>query len=232
VVVPRSRRRGYPVAILIGLENHEARLWNIYSRSIKPDTVVHRENSDYNFYEAIIDAIRPNVKQGVKTVLIASQNQKTYETLIDHIEKHQRWLIAGYKLNRVTIEYITGSAIDIYAVNDLIEKSRLKRTIERASREDIKRVMSELEKRLSTPNGIDTLRFTLTEVENEIYGEEGAAEYVLITTDFQQTHGRRTQRLLQIAQNKEVKSMVVEAETPMGARLSQFGGLICLLRTV
>lgn len=229
--MPRRRRpRGYPVAVLIGLENSTARFWNIYSRSIKPDTTIKQENTAYNFYEAIIDRLRPSVKQGVKTVLIASPNEKAYMSFLGHVEKHQRWLIAGYELNRVTIEYVEGSATDIYAVNDLIEKTCLKRTIEKASREDIKRVMSELEKRLGTPEGIDTLRFTLTEVEDEVYGDHGSAEYVLVTTDFQHNHKRRTQRLLQIAQNKGVKSMIVEAETPMGARLAQFGGLICLVR--
>jgi len=90
--------------------------------------------------------------------------------------------------------------------------------------------MSVLEKRLGTPEGIDTLKFTLTEVEDEVYGDHGSAEYILLTTDFQYNHRRRTQRLLQIAQNKGIKSMIVEAETSMGTRLSQFGGLICMTR--
>ena len=226
----RRRTRGYPVAVLIGLENNSASLWNIYSRSIKPDTTIQRENNRYNYYEAIIDRLRPNVKQGVKTVLVASPDAKTYDELYQHILKHQRWLIAGYELNRVTIEYVEGSATDIDAVVELIEKSGLQRTIQKASREDIKRVMNVLERRLGTPEGIDTLKFTLTEVEDEVYGDHGSAEYILMTTDFQYNHRRRAQRLLQIAQNKGVKSMIVEAETPMGSRLAQFGGLICLTR--
>lgn len=224
------RRRGYPVAVLIGLEKNKASLWNIYSRSIKPDTSIKQEKNQYNYYEAIIDQLRGNVKQGVKTVLVASPDVKNYEAFYQHIEKHQRWLIAGYELNRVTIEYVEGSATDIDAVIELIEESGLQRTIQKASREDVKRVMSVLEKRLGTPEGIDTLKFTLTEVEDEVYGDHGSAEYILLTTDFQYNHRRRTQRLLQIAQNKGIKSMIVEAETSMGTRLSQFGGLICMTR--
>ncbi|MCW4013379.1 MAG: hypothetical protein NWF07_10375 [Candidatus Bathyarchaeota archaeon] len=226
----RRRTRGYPVAVLIGLENGEAILWNIYSRSIKPDTTIKRENNQYNYYEAIIDRLRPNVKQGVKTVLVVSPDVKNYDGFYKHIEKHQRWLIAGYELNRVTIEYVEGSVTDIDAVVELINESGLQRTIQNASREDIKRVMSVLERRLGTPEGIDTLKFTLTEVEDEVYGDHGSAEYILMTTDFQYNHRRRTQRLLQIAQNKGVKSMLVEAETSMGSRLTQFGGLICMTR--
>jgi stalled ribosome rescue protein Dom34 len=226
----RRRTRGYPVAVLIGLEKGEASLWNIYSRSIKPDTTIQRENNQYNYHEAIIDRLRPNVKQGVKTVLVASPDVKHYDEFYKHIEKHQRWLIAGYELNRVTIEYVEGSATDIDAVVELITESGLQRTIQKASREDIKRVISVLERRLGTPEGIDSLLFTLNEVEDSVYEPHGSAEYVLMTTDFQRNHRRRTQRLLQIAQNKGVKSMIVEAETSMGKRLTQFGGLICLKR--
>ena len=93
------RRRGYPVAVLIGLENDKASLWNIYSRSIKPDTSIKQEKNLYNYFEAIIDQLRGNVKQGVKTVLVASPDVKNYEAFYQHIEKHQRWLIAGYELN-------------------------------------------------------------------------------------------------------------------------------------
>ncbi len=226
----RSRRRGYPVAVLIGLENKKAIIWNIYSRSIKPDTTIPRENNQYNYYEAIIDNLRPKAKQGVKTVVVASPEVKQYDEFYLHIEKHQRWLIAGYELNRVTLTYIEGSATDIDAVMLLVEESGLKRTIDQASREDIKRVMNVLEKRLGTPEGIDTLRFTLSEVEDEVYEPTGSAEYVLLTTDFQYNHRHRTQRLLQIAQNNGIKAMIVEAETSMGARLTQFGGLICMTR--
>ena len=228
--MPRRRTRGYPIAVLIGLENTRAIIWNIYSRSIKPDTTIQRESNQYNYYEAVIDNLRPKVKQGVKTVVIASPDTKNYDTFREHIEKHQRWLIAGYELNRVTLSYIEGSALDIDAVMMLVEKSGLKRTIDLASRADIKRVMDVLEKRLGTPEGIDTLRFTLSEVEDEVYEPHGSAEYVLITTDFQQNHRRKTQRLLQIAQNKGIKTMLVEAETSMGARLTQFGGIICMTR--
>ncbi|RLI03459.1 hypothetical protein DRO31_01775, partial [Candidatus Bathyarchaeota archaeon] len=96
------RRRGYPVAVLIGLEKDKASLWNIYSRSIKPDISIKQEKNQYNYFEAIINQLRPNVKQGVKTVLVASPDVKNYEEFYQHIEKHQRWLIAGYELNRVT----------------------------------------------------------------------------------------------------------------------------------
>ncbi len=226
--MPRRRRRGYPLAVLIGLEDTKAHIWDIYSRSIKPDTVNKKETNQYNYYEAIIDNLRPKIKQGVKTILIASSNEDNYEEFYQHIKKHQHWLIGGYELNQVTLEYVEGDAADRDAVVELIEESGLQDTIREASREDIKRVMGVLEKRLGTPKGIDTLLFTLSEVENAVYGEDLQPEYILLTNDYQRRHRRRSHRLLQIAQNKGIKSMIVETNTPMGKRLTQFGGLICM----
>ena len=205
-------------------------MWNIYSQSIKPDVVIKLESTPYNFYEAVINQLRPSIKQGVKTIIIASPNEKNYNAFYYHIDKHQRWLIGGYELNQVTLEYVNGSANDLDTVLELIEESSLQRTIKEASKEDVNRVMRVLEKRLSTPRGIDTLLFTLNEVEAAIEEEESNPEYVLLTNEFQRNHRRRTQRLIQIAQNKRIKSMIVDARSPMGARLTQFGGLICMRR--
>ena len=228
----RRRPRGHHIAVLIGLENKKAAFWNIYSLSIKSDILIKQESNPYNFYEAVIDRLRPVIKQGVKTILIASPNEKDYEAFYAHIDKHQRWLIGGYELNRVTLEYVKGSAKDLDTVLELVEETSLRRTIREASQEDVNRVMRVLEKRLSTPKGIDTLLLTLDEVEAAVLEEEPNAEYVLLTNEFQRGHRRRTQRILQIAQNKRIKSMIVDARSPMGVRLTQFGGLICMMRVI
>lgn len=224
----RRKVRGYPIAVLVGLSENRASIWNVYSQSIKPDLVIEKESSDYNFYEAIIDQLRPKVKQGVKTILTASTEEKNYEKFYEHIEKHQRWLVSGYELNRATIRFVEGSAMEIDSVIRLIENSGLQRTIRQASQEDIVRVMNVLEKRLGSAEGIDSLLFTLEEVEEAVYSDEPRIEYILVTTEFQNKRNRRTQRLLQIAQNKNIKTMTVETNTQMGARLTQFGGLISI----
>lgn len=224
----RRRVRGYPIAVLVGLNENKASVWDVYSQSIKPDAVIEKESKDYNFHEAVINQLRPKVKLGVKTILVASTDEKNYDELYEHIEKHQRWLIEGYELNRATIRYVEGSAMDIDSVNGLIEDSGLQRKIRQASQEDIERIMGVLEKRLGTAKGIDTLLFTLGEVEEAVYGDDPHIEYILVTTEFQRKHRRRTQRLLQIAQNKNIKTMIVETKAPMGARLTQFGGLITI----
>jgi stalled ribosome rescue protein Dom34 len=224
----RRKARGYPIAVLIGLNENRASAWDVYSKSIRPDRVIEKKGNDYNFYEIIINRLRLKVKQGVKTILLASTEEKNYKKLYEHIEKHQRWLIAGYELNRATIKYIEGSAMDIESVIRLIEDSDLRRTIKKASREDARRIMGVLEKRLGTAEGIDSLLFTLSEVEKAVYGEGPRLEYILVSTEFQRKHRRRTQRLLQIAKNKNIKTMTVEVNSPIGIRLTQFGGLISI----
>lgn len=203
-------------------------MYNIFSESIKLDKGINKNTNDYNFFEAIIDRLRPNIKKGIKTILIASSDKKCFQEFYDHIEKHQRWLISGYELNQVTIDYIEGSARDLDSVQILLEESGLQRTIKQAAREENNRIMKVLEKRLGTPEGINSLFFSLKEVEDILYKDVSLLEIILLTTTFSNNHRRRTQRLLQIAQNKGIKSMIIETNTPVGARLSQFGGLIGL----
>ena len=97
--VPRCKKtRGYSVAILIGLEKHKASFWNIYSKSIRPNGVLGYDKDNYNYFESIIDKIRPKIKQGIKTIIIASKEKKNYDRFYEHINKHQKWLVEGYEL--------------------------------------------------------------------------------------------------------------------------------------
>lgn len=226
----RKRTRGYPVAILIGLEKKKSSFWNIYSKSIRTNGTIDCDINNYNYFEKIIDKLRPKIKQGIKSIIIASTVKKNYDRFYEHINKHQKWLIEGYELNKVTFTYLEGLAENIIAVTKLIEKSRLK-TSKEACSNDNQSVMKELEKRLSTSNGIDNLLFNLEDIEKAVYtnNPNTRPEYILLTTEFQKKHRKRTQRLLQISQNKTIKTLIVEKKSPIGSRLSQFGGLICMI---
>ncbi|MCW4049949.1 MAG: hypothetical protein NWE89_09470 [Candidatus Bathyarchaeota archaeon] len=225
----RRRRRGYPEAILIGLDDKQARLWEVYSKSVKPSTELSTTGSSYNFFEAIVDKIRPAVKQGVKTVMIASGDEDHYKAFMTHVRKHQSWLLKGYELNIVTFQFFNEPASDIEDVRRLVAASDFKTRLRDASQGDVAKVMEVLEKRLNSSEGIDTLLFTLNEVEDAVYGN-GNVEYILITEEFQYRHRRRTQKLLQVAANKGIKTRIVKLNTSPGARLTQFGGLVCLLK--
>jgi stalled ribosome rescue protein Dom34 len=227
--VPR-RRRGYPLALLISLDDFNAKLWNIYSESIKPDKKLIGEDN-YNFFEAVVDEIRPLVKKGIKTVFIASEDKGNFDDFMEHISKHQSWLIKGYELNIVSFKYLPYAAENVNEIKDLINNTGFVEKIKVATTVDIQQVMRTLERRVNTPEGIETLLFTLNEVENTVYSEKGKRpEYILMTDEFQGKHRHRTNRLLQIARNKEIKINIVKKETKYGNRIAQFGGLICVLR--
>ncbi len=228
--VPRKRRRrGYPVAVLVGLENKRAIFWNVFSNSVKAGEVKKWVDNEYNFFEALVDELRPSIKQGVKTVLLASKDKKKYDGFIGHIEKHQGWMLKGYELNRVSFQYVEGSARDVDAVMELVNASGFSDKIRQAGEGDMRLVMSVLEKRLSSKDGIETLMFSLDEAEDAVYGGKDV-EYIITSQTFQERHRRRVQRLFQVAENKGVKTRVLPPDSPHIGRVAQFGGLICLLR--
>jgi len=228
--VPRKRRRrGYPVAVLVGLENKRAIFWNIFSNSVKAGEVKKWVDNEYNFFEVLVDELRPSIKQGVKTVLLASKDKKKYDGFIEHIEKHQGWMLKGYELNRVSFQYVEGSARDVDAVMELVNASGFSDKIRQAGEGDMRLVMSVLEKRLSSRDGIETLMFSLDEGEDAVYGGKDV-EYIITSQMFQERHRRRVQRLFQVAENKGVKTRVLSPDSPHIGRVAQFGGLICLLR--
>lgn len=225
----KRKRRGYPVAVLVGLENKRTIFWNVFSNSIKTGAVKVWVDNEYNFFEDIVDELRPSIKQGIKTVLLASEDKKKYDGFIGHIEKHQSWMLKGYELNRVSFQYVKGSARDADAVTELVNASGFSDKIRQAGEGDMKLVMSVLEKRLSSKDGIETLMFSLDEVKDAVYGGV-AVEYIITSQRFQERHRRRIQRLFQVAENKGVKMRVLSPDSPHIGRVAQFGGFICLLR--
>lgn len=215
--------------MLVGLEGGQAFTWNIYSESVKPGERI-RGDDEYNFYEGIVDILRPGIKGGVKTILVAAPDERDYRGFMDHIGKHQGWLLRGWRLNTVTFEHIREPAMSIEQVRVLVKSDGFKGRLSDATRGDIRRVMGVLEKRLSDSEGIESLLFALGDVEAAVYGGGRSPEYILVTDVFRSRNRRRAGRLLQVAANKGVGTRIVRADTSAGARISQFGGLVCMLR--
>jgi stalled ribosome rescue protein Dom34 len=216
------------VAMLVGLEGGQASTWSIYSESVKPGERIQGDN-EYNFYEGIVDALRPGIREGVKTILVAAPDGRDYEKFMDHIGKHQGWLLRGWRLNTVTFERILEPAMSVDQVRGLVKSHGFKGRLSEVTWGDISQVMGVLERRLSDPGGIETLLFALGDVEDAVYGGERSLEYILVTEVFRSRNRRRVERLLQVAGNKGVRTRIVRADTSAGARISQFGGLVCML---
>ena len=225
----RRRRRGYPQAVLIGLEGSQAATWNIFSESVTPGERIQNDD-EYSFYESIVDLLRPSLKQGTKSVLVATDDERAYRRFLGHIEKHQSWLLKGWGLNTATFEHVSEPAMNIEQVRRLVKAHGFVEKLSEVTQGDIGQVMSVLEKRLNDPQGIETVLFSLNEVEDAVYGSGESPEYILVTELFRSRRRRRTDRLLQVAANKKVRTRIIETDTQAGTRLSQFGGLVCMLR--
>jgi len=213
---------------MVSIQGLDATIWEIYSESVKYGEKIDEESS-YKLHESIVDALRPKIKQGVKTILVASMDEKEYNVFMDHVERHHSWLIKGWELNKATFEHIPLAAMDERQVRDIVKTNQFKEKLSEASSKDLVNVMKMLEKRLNDPVRIDKLLFSLDEIESHIYGG-GEAECLLVTDHFQTRHKRRTQRLIQVSTNRNIQTRMIPADSAAGARVTQFGGLIYLTK--
>jgi stalled ribosome rescue protein Dom34 len=235
----KKYKRGYPVAILIGLDERQAVLWKIFSQVVKPEKTLTmgetRSNPKalYNFHESIINALRPTLKEGVRSILVVSPARSNYaHEFINHVHQHYAWLTQGP--NKASFSEITGSASTQPQVAALTRTSEFHELISQTTSEETENLLDLLEKRLNTSNRRDTVLFSLEEAENLILKRQKPGrpkpEYLLLTDRYlaDSREKNRLHRLMQIAQNKKVKTRVVNAESPAGQRLTQLGGIVCL----
>ena len=76
----KKPKRGYPVGVIVGFEPMGTVIWRIYSE--RPELVERVnlgrkfKNADksqlYQFYEALIKALRPLLKSGLRSILLLS----------------------------------------------------------------------------------------------------------------------------------------------------------------
>jgi stalled ribosome rescue protein Dom34 len=239
---PKKRyKRGYPVAILIGLEEDTAVLWQVFSKVVKPQNTLHlngaRNNQKalYNFHEAIINALRPTLKEGVRSIILASPARTNHsQEFISHVCEHHKWLTQG--ANKVAVSEMTGSASTPSQVAQLTRTPTFHEIISETTEEETENLIEILEKRLNTSDNNTAVLFSLEEAENLILKRHKPSspkpEYLLLTNRYlaENRAKSRLQRLIQIAANRNVKTRIINAESPAGKRLTQLGGLICLAR--
>ncbi len=234
-------KRGYPVAILIGLEEHQAVLWKIFSQVVKPQKTLTidgtRSNPKalYNFHESIINDLRPTLKEGVRSIIIASPARSNYtQEFSNHVHQHHTWLTQGP--NKASFSEITGNASSHPQVAALTRTNEFHELISQTTSEETENLIDLLEKRLNTSNRRDAVLFSLEEAENLILKRQKPGrpkpEYLLLTDRYlaDSRAKNRLHRLMQIAQNKKVKTRVINAKSAAGQRLTQLGGIICLAR--
>jgi stalled ribosome rescue protein Dom34 len=235
----KKYKRGYPVAILLGLEEEKAVLWKVFSKVVKPENTVHingtRNNPKalYNFHESIINALRPTLKEGVRSVILASSAKINHaQEFINHVREHHTWLTQDP--NKTSFSKITGAASTQSQVATLTRTQTFRQLICETTAEETEHLIEILEKRLSTADHSNTVSFSLEEAEALILKHQKASkpkpEYLLLTDKYLAAtrEKSRLHRLMQIAVNKNVKTRIVNSESPAGKRLTQLGGIVCL----
>jgi len=237
----RKNKRGYPVAVLAGFEEDRAALWKVFSHMVKPEKTINLngERKDpkalYNFYESIINALRPTLKEGVRSVILVSPTRTDYaQTFLKHVRGHHAWLIQGP--NKAVFNELTGSATTLSEVAALAKDPLFRETIGETTAEETENIIDLLEKRLYATAQNALVLYSLEEIENLILGSCKAGkpkpEYLMLTDMYLSAERRkgRLLRMTQIASNKGVKTKVVKADSPAGKRLSQLGGIVCILK--
>jgi stalled ribosome rescue protein Dom34 len=239
----RGYRRGYSVAVLIGLKEDRAILWRVFSNVVKPHVTLRlsRARADgkalYNFHEAIVDALRFLFKEGVRSIVVAAPMKTDYaQVFLDHLRKHDAWLVQAKGPSSATFGVLVGSAGELHEVADLVKTKRFHDLISETTSADADRTVDTLEKWLIDLEDGAVVLYSLEEVEDLVYGQWTSGgikpEYLMLTDEYLLNHKERNRvnRLLQISNNRNVKTVIVDADTPAGNRLTQLGGLICLAK--
>ncbi len=238
----RKHGRGYPVAVLLGLDEKDASIWELFSKSAKPLTTINfsgiRGNPKdlYNFHEAIVKNLRRPLRDGVGSIIVSSPTRTRYsQEFVGHLDKHQTWLRQGG--NRIAITEMQGLAKSRDQVMQVLHSKTFQELIRETTSKEADNLTDLLNKRLFSTDSENRVLFSLEEAEDMILHmtkeTPNLAEYLLVTDKYlaESRNKGRLNRLLQIASNKKVRARVIDAESPAGQRLSQLGGIVCLVKS-
>jgi stalled ribosome rescue protein Dom34 len=235
----RGYKRGYSVALLVGLEHDQAVLWRVFSEVVKPHVTVKLggrrtdERFLYGFHESVMAALRPALNEGVRSIVVAAPMKTTYAAdFLDHVRKHHAHLIQSKNPNRANFATLVGSADQPHRVAELVKTKEFRRLITQTRSDEADHVIDALEKHLYNINSSSAALFSLKEIEDRVYGREGDDDLKtghLVLTDRYLAcaeNKNRIHRLLQISVNRKAQTRIVNAETPAGKRIDQFGGIV------
>jgi stalled ribosome rescue protein Dom34 len=235
----KGYRRGYPVALLVGFEDDHAALWQVFSHVVKLHLMLKlgekrtNQKALYNFHESLVDALRPMLKEGVRSIVVTAPTKTTYATdFLDHVRKHHDYLMQSKSSNRATFAILIGSADQPKEVAELVKTKEFRELIAQTISEEVDHTANILEKYLYSNNSNCVVLFSLREIEDVIYNRERnndfRTEYLMLTDKYlaDSKDKNNIHRLLQISLNRKVKTRIVNAETPTGQRISQFGGIV------
>jgi len=217
-------------------------LWKVFSNVVKPEKILWLDGAKndrkalYNFHESIVNALRPALNEGIKSIILVSHAKTNHtQRFIDHICLHHTWLAQGP--NKAIFSKTTGSAVTMPEVAALTRTSMFNQLIGETTSEESKNLMAILEKCLNTSDQDIIAAFSLKETEDLILGPRKPGkpdpEYLMLTDKYlsNSCEKNRINRLMQIAENRNIKTRIIDAESAAGVRLTQFGGIVCFMQT-
>ena len=235
----KGYKRGYAVALLVGFEGDHAVLWQVFSHVVKLHLTLKLggkrtdEKALYSFHESVVDALRPMLKEGVRSIVVTAPMKTTYAAdFLDHVRKHHGYLMQSKSSNRATFAMLVGSADQPQRVTELVKTKEFRELIAETISEEADHTVNILEKYLYSIDSNCVVLFSLREIEDMVYNRERnndfRTEYLMLTDKYlaEAEDKNRIHRLLQISQNRKVKTRIVKAETVAGKRISQFGGIV------
>jgi stalled ribosome rescue protein Dom34 len=200
------------------------------------------------------------LKEGVRSIIIAAPAKTDYtQEFLNHIKAHHSWLLQGANkatFSPITGSVSTTTQVAALTKTTLFkqliqetasqETENLLKILEKRlntadnlvlfSLEETENLIEILEKRLNTSDQDKVVLYSLMEIEDLILGPQKPTrpepEYLMLTDEYlSYSHEKnRIHRLLQIARNRNVKTRIVDDESPAGIRISQLGGIVCLTK--
>ncbi|HII86085.1 TPA: hypothetical protein HA273_05910 [Candidatus Bathyarchaeota archaeon] len=237
----KSYRRGYPVAMLLGFEEHSVALWSVFSKVVKPLRTLRTNGNPtdpkalYNLYECTIDALRPSFKEGVRSVILVSPPKTSYsKDFRNHVEKHHSWLVHG--TSKTAFAELAGNACTIAHLTSLTRNPAFQKIVNETTTEENTNLIELIEIKLNVTGPKDNVLYSLEEAESLMFRSKTniEPEYLLLTDKYLAENPRkgRINKLLQIAANKKIKTRIVKADSAAGKRLSQLGGFVCIVKVL
>jgi stalled ribosome rescue protein Dom34 len=233
----RRYRRGYPLAVLVGLEENRAVLWHVFSEVVKLDGMVERGGELYDFHESIVNALRPAFKEGTKSIVVVAPARTDYSRVfLDHVRRHHAWLVREGP-NAATFGELIGSADQPHEVHELVKTKAFRQIIVETTSRDASNIAGVMEKGLSSDDSGTVVSYSLEQIEDLVYGRKThdnlRPEHIVLTEKYlaDPMNRGRILRLLQISKNNGIKTTIVNAESSAGVRLSQLGGLVCFAKS-
>ena len=227
------------MALLVGFEDDHAVLWQVFSHVVKLHLTLELggkrtdERVLYNFHESVVDGLRPVLKEGVRSIVVTAPMKTTFAAdFLDHVRKHHMYLIQSKWPNRATFAELVGSADQPHKVAELVKTKEFSRLITETTSGEADHIVNTLEKHLYSIDSNVGVLYSLKEIEDIVYDRERhndfRTEYLMLTDKYlaDSKDKNRIHRLLQISKNRKVKTRIVNAETPAGKRISQFGGVV------